>query len=180
MESWIKVSESTCGRKLPSFCTPLKVKENYSFINGHIDGCLWREIRSRSDLCFKQKTFLLLRHCCKVTRTKLYRKILNVTFKGANWQELLHSFSIQQEYTYMFYICYRTSWQWEKTSVFVNTLYFREKYPIHMIWKRLRIITESNSFYNTNLGKSPISTGLESALTLWYAFLLRLFTYSIV
>lgn len=37
------------------------------------------------------------------------------------------------EYTYMFYICYRTSWQWEKTSVFVNTLYFREKYPIHLI-----------------------------------------------
>ena len=178
MESWIKVSESTCGRKLPSFCTPLKVKENYSFINGHIDGCLWREIRSRSEI--QAENISALEALLQSYQDETLQKNIECYFQGSQLTGTLAFVFHTTEYTYMFYICYRTSWQWEKTSVFVNTLYFREKYPIHLIWNRLRIITESNSFYNTNLGKSPISTGLESALTLWYAFLLRLFTYSIV
>ena len=104
-----------------------------------------------------------------------------------------------------------------KTSVFVNTGCFREKYLTHLIGNRPRINTTSNQkmssffddylknvfrevillkvlktpvkrfhvvndklmrskeacknwrkllFYNTNLGKSPISTGLESVLML--------------
>ena len=36
-------------------------------------GCL-RLVKDRSDLHFKQKTFLLLRHCGKVTRTKNLQK----------------------------------------------------------------------------------------------------------